>query len=183
MNQVQIVAYDKRGDGLARIKEISMAHHYTGIPFEILRSSIGVFILEVCRNVIREHEANFELYQFIEKTFLQLDKEDISYATFHIEFLLALSEFIGFAPMNNYSQSLNYFHLMNGQFESQSDGAYTLSPELSAYMHNLLSHHNQPLSIPKSCRLQLLNALMTYYKLHMDSFREIKSLAVLSEVL
>jgi len=53
LNIIDMVAYDK-DDKLARIKECRLGHHYQKLSFDIKRSSIGLFLLEVCKNAIRE---------------------------------------------------------------------------------------------------------------------------------
>ncbi|MBL0101072.1 MAG: recombination protein O N-terminal domain-containing protein [Saprospiraceae bacterium] len=54
LNIVNIIAYEQESDKLARIKEISLQYHYKLINTDVILSSMAIFMLEVCRNAIRE---------------------------------------------------------------------------------------------------------------------------------
>ena len=54
MSLVEIVAYHKNKKALYRIKEFNFAHIYKRIPFEILRSSVGTFMIEILKNTLKE---------------------------------------------------------------------------------------------------------------------------------
>ena len=56
MNLVDLVAYEREGKDMTRLKEVRLAHVYTQIPFDVFRGTIGLFMLEVARNAIRESE-------------------------------------------------------------------------------------------------------------------------------
>ena len=73
MSLVDIVAYDAPGK-LNRIKEIHAAHIYTALPFDVRRSSIGLFMAEVTRRTIRESEENEALFAFLFDIFQYLDE-------------------------------------------------------------------------------------------------------------
>ena len=60
LNIVNLVSYDMEHDKLARITEISLSVHYQNINIDVIISSIAIFMLEVCRNAIKEREANEE---------------------------------------------------------------------------------------------------------------------------
>src|ERR1700750_1569339 len=44
------------------IKEFRRAYNYRAIPFDIMRSSVALFLLEVISKSIREHEENTEMF-------------------------------------------------------------------------------------------------------------------------
>ncbi|MEO0733666.1 MAG: recombination protein O N-terminal domain-containing protein, partial [Bacteroidota bacterium] len=50
LNLVDLVAYEREGKDLQRIKEVRPAHVYTRIPFDVYRGTVGLFMLEVARN-------------------------------------------------------------------------------------------------------------------------------------
>ncbi|MBK6666768.1 MAG: DNA repair protein RecO [Saprospiraceae bacterium] len=76
LNIVNLVSYDMEHDKLARITEISLSVHYQNINIDVIISSIAIFMLEVCRNAIKEREANEELYLFLTEWLDFLDKKN-----------------------------------------------------------------------------------------------------------
>ena len=69
MYLVDFVAYDNPKRSLNRIKEISSEYVYQSLPFDIAKSAIGIFAIEVIRKSIKEEEANVPLFEFIRSFF------------------------------------------------------------------------------------------------------------------
>lgn len=177
LNILDIVAYDKE-DGLARIKEQKISYFYQKLTIDVVRSSIGLFILEVCKNAIKEREANHDLFDFIYQKLVALDTiENNDLSLFPITFLLELSEYIGFLPNNNHSQSCRYFNLQNGEFVSENTDRYVSSIEISEALSRIIS--NQETHYNRRMRNKIIDDLVIYYRLHIESFGELKTLDVL----
>lgn len=185
MSILDILAYDK-GDGkLARLKEVKLAKHYQNLPFDIVKSSIGLFMLEVSKNSILENEANPELFSFLEGWYLSLDLLEGNISNTHLLFLVELSMYIGFMP-NPSRKEASYFDLREGQFMEQPQSAYFLDIQASLAFEKLLKsnrHNIQDLGINSEQRRILLEALITYYRLHIEQFRPLKTLEVLREIM
>jgi len=123
MGLVDFVSYDKDSTSLIRIKEIKADYLYLKLPFDVLRSCIGMFLIEVCSKSIRESEANVELYNFIKSTLINLDKASrTELSIYHIQFLLHLSQHLGFAIQNNFNGNECYLSLRDGIFSSRDYG-------------------------------------------------------------
>ena len=186
LNILDLVAYDK-DNKLARIKECKFEHYYQKLSFDVVRSSIGLFVLEVCKNSIKEKEENIELFDFIYHILRLLDSDESqNLSLFPIKFLLELSQYIGFMPYNNHSESIPYFDLYNGRFiPEMTEEKYVSSLEVSSSiatinktdMDQLLS-----ISIPKALRIKIIDDLIIYYRLHIDQFKELKTLEVLRAI-
>lgn len=184
LNIIDILAYDKE-DSLARIKESNMAYFYQSIPYDVVKSSIALFMLEVSRNAIRESEQNIPLYHFLYSSFKKLDDAKGSFSLLPIQFMLQLSSYIGFLPDNNWSSENQYFDQMNGGFTPVSTEKYLSSPTVSEAISRLLSateEEVEKLQFPKSLRNQILDDLVLFYRLHLAQFSELKSLEVLRTV-
>ena len=94
LNILDLVAYDK-DNKLARIKECGIEYYYQRLSYDVVRSSIGLFLLEVCKNAIKEKEENIELFDFIYERLKLLDSDTPqNFGLFPIKFLLELSQFI-----------------------------------------------------------------------------------------
>lgn len=185
MNIIDLVAYYREDKDLHRIKEVSRTIIYQNLPFDIRRSAIGMFLLEICRKCIRSHQQNSSLFLFIKNAFVDLDQKEPFDPNFHICFMINLMSYLGFQPQNNYSDEFSCFDLANGVFSSaSSETLYHLSNESSKIFSGLLSglpshtlfHNSQQ-------RRQMIQALVIYFQLHIENFGKIRSLDVFHEIL
>ena len=185
LNILDLVAYDK-DNTLARIKECKIDHYYQKLTLDVVRSSIGLFLLEVCKNAIREKEANVELFDFIHNR-LQLLDSDVpqNFGLFPIKFLLELSQYIGFMPYNNYGEDQPFFDLYNGRFIPEMTEKYVSNLEVSKYI-SVINNTNMDqlvdLNVRKEVRNQIIDDLIVYFRLHIDQFKELKTLQVLRTI-
>lgn len=187
MSLVDMVAYDKRERGLNRIREIKNAAVYQAIPFEVPRSSVGLFMAEVARKAIREPEENKRLFLFLFRTFQFLDRTDSPFGNLHLHFLLELSFHLGFVPGGTWSEDTPFFDLQEGVFSAtKATGHQYLEPESSQILYRLLrcEYHNcHEVEMPRAMRQHLLDQLLTFYRFHIDNFPEINAHSILKTVL
>lgn len=187
MSIVDLVAYFRVDKDMHRIKEMIPAEIYDGISYNIVKSSVGLFMIEVAQKTIREAEQNVPLYDFLETSFLLLDNSKHSLANFPMGFLLELSTFLGFRPDLSRKKEQSLFDLREGRFIAGNPGhIYFLNEEYSDLLWNLLStelHQIHNLDIEKNKRKNLLHELIQFYRLHLEHFHEVKALNVLETVL
>jgi DNA repair protein RecO (recombination protein O) len=187
LNVVDIIAYNPEGDRLARIKEISLGHHFVQINSNIIVSAVAIFMLEICRNSIREREPNPELFDFLLSWIHFLDSHQPFHPATHLLFMIEFSAALGFGPMDNLHISRPYFSLMEGCFDHFAASApHVLDEEESQDLYSLLGASRETLNtfrMPKIKRDKLTENLLLYYKLHLPSFKTIQSLDVLKTVL
>jgi len=184
LNILNVVAYDKPDGQLARIKEQSIAYHYTRLHIDVVRSSIGLFALEVSRNSIKEFEQNKALYDYIESFFVYLDTCDSGTGLLAIKYMLDLTVHLGIVPMGNWSTVKPYFDLYEGQYKAQA-GKYTISSESSRMIykiHTVAVVDLSEISTNKKERDLLLDHMLMYYRLHIEHFQELKSIDVLRTI-
>ena len=188
MNIVNIIAYDKDNDKLARVKEIHLEYPYRNLTTDVIKSSLGIFLLEMTRDCIQEKEPNEELFEFITEWYKYLDRCEHQLSCFHLMYLLGLSRFLGFEPMNDFDEETRtQFNLMDGNFVHISNTSkYLLPVERSIFIRQLLKADMKQLEyirIPRGVRDALLKDIIKFYRLHIDNFREPKSLPVIQAVL
>jgi DNA repair protein RecO (recombination protein O) len=187
MSLVEIVAYHKSAKTLYRIKEISALILYQSIPFEILRSSVGMFMIEILKNTLKDNEENPELFYFIYNWFIYLDQTKESVANLHLNFMLSLSEYIGIQPRDNYSVNNPIFDLREGQFIARMpDHPYFLDESYSELLYDYMMQERESvheLSCSNTQRRFLLEKLIQFYKLHVDSIKELHTHQILNEIL
>ncbi|MBK6545302.1 MAG: DNA repair protein RecO [Saprospiraceae bacterium] len=180
MNLVDLLVYFNENKEIHRIKEVNPSILYQRIPFDIRRSAIGTFILEVCRKSIKGHQANPELFQFIKNSFIQLDQTEILDPFLHFNFLLEFSNFLGFNPLDNYSKNNDAFDLINGSFVPyERNSLHIINPKDSALLIQLFRKQT-PQEFIKHIedKRRILDILILYYKHHIDQFKDIKSIEV-----
>ncbi len=186
MSLVEIVAYDREEKGLNRIKEIKAAYVYTSLPFDVLKSSVGIFMAEVIRRVIRESDAHEDLFDCLMDIFIYLDETKNSFANLHLCFLMELSHHLGFKPNEEEASADAVFDLKEGIFTNQVIGhPYFLNETLSSILRGVISTHwseSHRLKISREERRQLLSELINFYHFHLDNFSEINSIKILQEI-
>ena len=185
MTLVDIVAYDAPGK-LNRIKEIHAAHVYTSLPFDIRRSSIGLFMAEVARRTIRESEENGELFAFLFDIFKYLDQTTERFTNLHLSFLLELSGHLGFRPDESDYTEGAVFDLKNGIFTQNTVGhTHFLSEDSTNILRGLLSTswtQSHLVKMNQEKRRQLIGELLKFYQFHLDNFPNINSFTILQEI-
>jgi len=186
LSLLDLVVYEREGKNVQRIKESKPAFIFSELPFDIVKSSLAVFMTEILDKSLKGEPSNSELFAFLDNTIRFLDQTDARLVNFPIWFLLELSKFFGFQP-----DSLNYaerkaFNLKEGNFEPVSDATYQISLNTSAYFYTFLNSSLETSlnhSIPRPDRRLVLDNLLRFYAYHMESFGEVQSLEILKIVL
>ena len=172
---LDLVVYYKKTAGLTRISDIHCASPYQHIPYNVIKSSIALFITEVLNKSLKEEEGNAELFAFIQQSLLVFDQMEVGFENFHLQFMLKLSRYLGFIP-----QSARDFFAQVYEFV----GKPTITDEEGYLLSQLLENrYTEHTIVSRTVRQLLLDDLIKFYQLHVASFGEIKSLAVLREVL
>lgn len=171
--------------GLQYIKEYSRGYNYTSVQFDTLKSTIAMLLLEVITKAIREHEPNDEVFEFIQESFIALDKDTQLNPDFHLLFLLSFARYLGFMPHNNHSELDKYFEMQEGVFVSSEFGGSVLGKHDSYLLSQLLKTPLYSLPAVKLSRTErrtLLRHLIKYYQLHLENFN-LKSPDILETLL
>lgn len=186
MSLVDIVAYEREGKDLNRLKEIRPAYIFTSIPFDLRKGTVGLFMAEIARKTIRESEENQRLFEFFFHTFQYLDQTPHSVANLHLQFMLELTTFLGFVPGDVFSAETPYFDLQEGVFVSETGNhPHFLDTSLAQLLHQLLYANLKnchEVKIGREERRTLLQNLLDYYRLHLEGFPEINAHLILQEI-
>ena len=186
MNILDLVIYNKDNAKINRIKEVQMNYVFKSLPFDIHKSSIALFIIEIINKSIREKESNVEFYDFCENSLIFLDQTNKNISNFHLIFLVKMSGFLGFNPTSNYSSSNVYFDLREGKFTNSIP--YHIDYLNERNSKNLLELLDIDLERPEDIafsrvdKQNLLESLILYYKIHLVDFGKIKTLEVFKKV-
>ena len=119
LSLLDVVANSSSKSSLIRPKEISVSQSLQHILADIQKSTIAIFLNEILLKSIKEEEANPELFAFVYNSILLLEKTE-GVISFHIEFLLKLTRFLGFFPQGKHSQATPFFNLKEGVFSNEN---------------------------------------------------------------
>jgi len=181
MNIIDLVAYVP-GESLSRIKEASYDHTYQKLDREVIRAAIGTYFIDLLRSSIKEKEPNELLYLYIVKTLKDLDS-GASLGNLPIRYAIELASHLGFQLSDNYSDQNQYFDLQVGAFiDNDIRHKYILNDAVSYSLHAVMQNPVNA-AMDKISRKVLLDALMDYYRLHIEDFRPLRSLPVLRTLL
>lgn len=181
MTLLEIVA-DSGNNSLGFIREISLSYCYKSIATDIKKSTIIIFISELLSKSISESEIDTDLFNFIYNSMLWLDEATSNYANFPIVFAIQLSKFLGFFPnIDTYSEGSS-FDLLDGNFKMTQNDLYQIDTELSKHFYSICNPRSEVL-LSNSIRRKLLESIVTYYKLHANEVRDIKSYEILRTLL
>ena len=170
-------------NSLGFIKEITLSHYYKSNSTDIKKITIILFISELLSKSITESETDTLLFEYIYQSMIRLDEAISDYVNFPIEFALNLSKYLGFYPnFDTYSEG-SCFNLLDGNFKKSQSDIYQIDQELSKkfYLLGTLKNFSE-ISLNNKERRLLLDAIITYYKLHTENIREIKSVDVLRTI-
>jgi len=182
---VNMVAYHKEKEGLQNIKEIRCSHPFKSITTDIRKTSIAVFMAEVMVNAFRNQESNPGLFHFVRNKIVQLDNTREQIADFHLQFMLHLAGWLGFSPARNLSEKNPYFSLLEGTYQPGLHGADFLDEKQSRLFFALSDTSNVIPYVPgmsSALRRELLHKILKYYKIHLEGFKDLKSLDTLEAV-
>jgi len=176
-----IEATHKKNANLNYFKEIRIAVPFQTIYINFVKSTIVMFVAEMLHHSIHEEEQNDDLFMFIETALIWLDQHELI-TNFHLIFTIELTKFIGFYPdISNIEYS--YFDFKEGFFTSiQTATSFSLAETVLLKKLLKLSFENSNKIFVVEERQLLLKILMDYYKIHLENFKEPKSIAVLKEV-
>ncbi|WP_298781190.1 DNA repair protein RecO [uncultured Polaribacter sp.] len=183
LTQLILIANHNSKNTLNSIKEVQVVHPYITIHTDIVKQSVVLFLSEILSNSIQEEEQNFELYKYIETAFIWLDVHD-KIANFHLLFLLNLTHFLGFYPDVSEKQKIG-FNLLEGNFSDQiSDKNVIFKNDFHQFKKLLGINFDtiEKVSFSKKERQVVLQLIIQYFKLHLGSFRDPKSLQILETI-
>ena len=187
LSLVELVAASKPGQSMHRITDIQLSPPFTGIPGDMIKSAIAIFLAEVIYRSIREEEASPSLFAFLHNGIQILDLSPVSCSRFHIFFMIHFSRHLGFFPNGNFTRGQSCFDLREGLFKDhQPVNSEFIDSTLSGVLHDFVNssfENYHEINVPGSQSRLLLKALVQYFELHQTHGNSIRSHKVLEEVL
>lgn len=185
LNRLELVVQELPDRDLHTIRELRVAKPYTNIPVDPIRGGVALFVQEVLYKVLRQESADEGLNTFLDHALEVLDTApDLRH--FPLIFLLQLSGHLGFFPEPP-GVGEDRFDLREGHFvQGHGEHAHTMGPALSNVLASLLEvdlDATQFPPVPAAQRRELLDHLLLYFRMHLEGLGELRSPAVLHQVL
>jgi DNA repair protein RecO (recombination protein O) len=182
-NLLDLVIYYKEDRDLHRIREAQLAVVYKNLPFDIRRSSVGLFMAEIVSRCLQEQESQPDIFEFIFRSFKQLDEEKELLAFYPLLFLVQLSKQIGIFPQGSWSAENSWFDLREARFcPSRPAHNQFMDQQNAALFYDLCSGQLSQEGL-RSDRRHLLEQILKYYEIHVPGLGKIQSARILAEVL
>jgi DNA repair protein RecO (recombination protein O) len=165
---VDLVVYHRENANINRISEIKCLHPYQSIPMDVRKSTVAIFLNEVINKTIREESHARDLCNFMIQSFIAFDELTDNAENFHLIFLIRLSRWLGFGA-----------HHVN-----EILGVRMTDKDTEEILNQLLAcEYDEWIQITNDQRRELLDLILRFYRDHIESMGELKSVQVLREVL
>lgn len=168
-----------------RLREVRNGIVLKSIPYDVRKSTIALFMAESLYRLIGESEANQPLFDFVWGSIEALDELQEGVANFHLWFLANISRFLGFSPGNEYTAG-SWFDMREGLFTPVMPlHDNVICREYAEVFRDLLECDVRCLGeigLNRKQRVEILDALVAYYTVHLDSIRHVQSIRILQEV-
>jgi len=186
---LEMEVYYNQLKNLQFIKEFKWSYLYSKVLFDVVRTAVAQFMIELFQHAIKQPEANPELFYLLEGSLLQADKgSDTIVANLPLYFILHLAAESGFELQGSYSNETPVLDIKEGAYiEAAGAPAETvtgfIAETLSKIQHIMFYNDLENIKLNRQSRQQVLDVLLQYLSLHLTDFKELKSLPVLKEIL
>ena len=186
LHLLDMVVYYKASGTIQRIAELRHQPVFQSIPYDMVKSSLVLFLNEMLYKSIRQQVADAILFEFLFRSIEILDQQEKGLDLFHLYILLRLTRFLGFYPDTTRAQSADCFDLKAGCYTSDlPPHRWVLQQPHTSLWTSLLNasfDSLEHLRIAAADRRILLDKIVNYYQLHLECLGQIKSYDVLKEL-
>lgn len=114
---LDMVVYHKAGGNIQRVAELKNAPVLQTIAYDVVKTSIVMFLNEVLYKSVRHQDPDENLFGFVFHAIEFLDHQQEGLANFHMLFLLKLTRYMGFYPEVNQDINADFFDMKEGVFK------------------------------------------------------------------
>jgi DNA repair protein RecO (recombination protein O) len=178
LNIQEIVYYQRPESDLGNLSSVESTMEVQNIPFDPIRSSVAYFLAEVLQKCLTHTEKDIHLFSFLHQQIELLDKNE-NLSLFPSNFLVQLTFHLGIEP-HVLDKDSNTFNLADGEFHQHHTPDPNCSHEASQVILALLKGENP--KVNNVLRKEVLNALILYYKFHIDHFGNLKTKDIIESI-
>lgn len=178
LNIQELVYFRRPESDLGNLNSAESTMEVQNIPFDPIRSSIAYFLAEVLQKCLTHTEKDAHLFSFLHQQIELLDKED-NLSLFPSKFLLQLTFHLGIEP-HILDENSNTFNLADGEFHRNHTADPNCSENATLIILELLKGETP--KVNNGLRKEVLNALIVYYRFHIDHFGNLKTKDIIESV-
>jgi DNA repair protein RecO (recombination protein O) len=183
---LDLVVYHHPLKNIQRIQEAKLNVVFNSIHLHPIKNALVIFFIELIQRSILEPEKNDSLFSFCKENILQIEKyEAHKLANFPVFITIRLTQLLGFGIQDNYSSVNKFFHTEEGYFVSTFVSNLTLDEIESeiVYILNLNDFDEiNTLQLSSNLRKTILKELLHFYKIHLHTMPDLKSLDILYQM-
>lgn len=187
LHLLDMVVYHKMNTNIQRISELRQTPVFKTIPYDIIKTSVVIFLNEVLYKSIRHQSADDSLFDYIFNAVAWFDEIEEINPNFHLSFLLKLTRFLGFAPNERRRNDQVFFDLQEGEFVSRQPihANYLLLDDALGFILLFEAPFEKisEIKLSNNQRRFLLDKILVFYTLHTASFGEVQSHKILETLL
>lgn len=172
---LNVTCSNNKNQSLMRLKEVELYKEFS-FSEDIIKGTIKIFIAELLTKLLKEEEANIDMFGFLESQCFELQKTN-EIGPFSIQFLCELTRPLGIEP--HLEEKLKYFDMLNACFVNHSQGLIALNERETAIFNQSFS---DPSTLNRKERRMAIGLLLDYYRHQFSMDLKLKSLAVIDEV-
>ena len=187
LTQLEFQAEFISGATLQHMKEVRNLHPYRDIPFNPAKSAISLFLSEFLTHALGGEQSNSGMFKYLTGALEWFDgASEGEYSNFHIALMLGTAYHLGICPNSDDWRPGYILDMREGLFTADrpayseyADAAQSL--KLVQIMKSGLDGiKDAPLTGQQ--RVNMLNMLNSYFRLHIPSFPVLKSIEILEAV-
>lgn len=171
---------------LQKLHDVSLLLPLPSLLSDPSKLAIALFVSEFLYHALRDEQQNESLFDYVRSCIEWLNGQSHDFANFHLVFLMHLSRFLGFYPNLADYQENDFFDLRAAVFCSNAPlHRDFLTPPDAARIQLLMRMDFATMHLFRLNRVdrnRILEVLTLYYRLHIPSFPELRSTAVLKEL-
>jgi len=185
---IDCVFFNRENRTLHKITESKISVFLQEIQTQPIKLSLGLAMLEIFYDTVKEEEKNEALYQFMYNIITKLDEAPNRLIQIFIYFLLHHTRHLGFFPHDqSEGASRISFDVRAGIFTKAKQN----NDEIAPFLHRFLKSKLSLLPDPESCqqitfdnhtKKFIIKTLFDYYKRHIEGFKYPQTMKVFAEV-
>lgn len=181
------VTFDYRQNKeLSTLKDATPSFPILELFMEPEKATVAMFLAEIFTRSIHKGEETQEIFDYCWHAVASLEHLQRNLANFHITTLVGLSRLLGIQPNIKGFKKNTYFDLTTSQYEYNMPlHTFFLNHQHTAFLPTLLRINYRNMHFYRLERMErqiLLDTIVTYFKLHIPEFGDVKSLKTLIEV-
>ncbi|MBS7370781.1 MAG: DNA repair protein RecO [Bacteroidaceae bacterium] len=171
---------------LQLLDDVQTAMPYTALGMDPVRTSVALFLQEFLYHTLKNEVANEALFDYVTQSMRILDEATDGLANFHLAFMIRLTHYLGLWPRTENWQRGCMLDLKEGVMTCHTpEHRFWVSAEDTSripILARMTFSNMRYFRMNRAQRNTILEGLITYYRLHVPEFPELRSVEILREI-